>query len=77
MNKKINVVFVCTLNTQRSALCQFILEKYAGDRFNVSSAGLVNTKGSPMGDSVKTVLHECEKIKLSKLKIENLFHLLL
>ena len=67
MDKKINVVFVCTLNTQRSALCQFILDKYAHDRFNVSSAGLINTKNSPMGESVKTVLHECEKIKMSKL----------
>lgn len=67
MTKKTNVVFVCTLNTQRSVLCQFILEKYGGDRFNSSSAGIMNTGHSPMGESVKKVLSEYEKIPKSKL----------
>lgn len=67
MSKKTNIVFVCTLNTQRSALCQFILEKYAGDRFNVSSSGLIRVENGVLSESVKNVLYEYEKIPKSKL----------
>lgn len=38
--KKPRVLFICTGNTARSQMAQVLLEHRAGDRFEVSSAGL-------------------------------------
>lgn len=40
MTKKQRVLFICTGNTARSQMAQALLEKYAGERYDVTSAGL-------------------------------------
>lgn len=39
-SRKPTVLFLCTGNTARSQISQVLLEHLAGDRFNVTSAGL-------------------------------------
>lgn len=40
MDDKQNIIFLCTSNSCRSQIAEAFLRKYAGDRFNVYSAGL-------------------------------------
>ncbi len=39
-DKKQRVIFLCTRNSARSQMAEAFLRKYAGDRFEVHSAGL-------------------------------------
>lgn len=43
-----NVLFLCVHNSARSQMAEGFLKKYAGDRFNVSSAGLEPTEVNPL-----------------------------
>ena len=63
---KRNILFVCTLNTARSVACMFILQKYAGDRFNVRSCGLASS-GSSMSPTLMSALNTYEKIPKEEL----------
>lgn len=47
MDKK-KVLFVCTHNSARSQMAEAFLKKYAGDRFEVESAGLEPGKLNPV-----------------------------
>lgn len=66
MSEKRNILFLCSLNTQRSVLCQYILNKYAGSRFNASSAGVM-CRGERMSSLVYEILNKEEKIKKEEL----------
>jgi arsenate reductase len=55
MERKRNVLFLCTHNSCRSQMAEAFLRKYAGDRFNVFSAGLEPTEIDPM---TREVMHE-------------------
>lgn len=57
MEKAEKVLFVCTSNTARSAMAEFILEKYGGGRFIASSAGLFSSY-APMTERAAAVLIE-------------------
>jgi arsenate reductase (thioredoxin) len=48
MEKKRNVLFLCMRNSSRSQMAEAFLRKYAGDRFDVYSAGLESTDIHPM-----------------------------
>ncbi len=48
MERKRNVLFLCTHNSSRSQMAEAFLRKYAGDQFNVYSAGLEPTEIHPM-----------------------------
>jgi len=47
MNKK-SVLFICVHNSARSQMAEAFLKKYAGDRFDVESAGLEPGKLNPI-----------------------------
>ena len=57
---KIKIIFVCTGNTCRSPMAEFILKDYLKKRrltnFSVSSAGLDTVKGSGMSPAARAAL---------------------
>ena len=51
---KSRVLFLCTHNAARSQMAEAFLHHYAGDRFEVLSAGLVPTQVHPLTRQVLT-----------------------
>jgi len=49
---KIKVMFLCTHNSARSQMAEALLRKYAGDQFEVFSAGLEKTALHPLAGKV-------------------------
>jgi len=45
---KLNVLFLCAHNAARSQMAEALLRKHAGDRFDVTSAGLEPTAIHPL-----------------------------
>lgn len=57
------ILFVCTGNTCRSPMAEYLLRHKAGDRFEVRSAGLATLDGMEASEYTKQVL--AEKLGLS------------
>lgn len=71
-----HVLFVCTGNTCRSPLAEYLLRQKAGDQVEVRSAGVAAYDGSPASANVATLLEE-KGIKCqhqSQLVSEELLH---
>ncbi|MCH5161152.1 MAG: hypothetical protein J1G04_03890 [Clostridiales bacterium] len=73
--KKFNILFVCTGNTCRSPMAEFMFKKYLKDKkrsgdFVVSSAGLTPERGSNISDNAVATLEllgvECNKARKAK-----------
>ena len=54
-DNRTKVLFVCTTNTTRSVLAQFVLDRFGYSRFKSSSAGII-ASGIPMGNELAEVL---------------------
>ena len=52
MDNRKNILILCTRNSARSQMAEALLRKYAGDRFNVYSAGLNPDRIHPMVEPV-------------------------
>lgn len=48
MKQKQRVIFVCTHNSSRSQMAEGLLRHFAGDKYEVFSAGTVATKVNPL-----------------------------
>lgn len=53
-----HILFVCTGNTCRSPLAEYLLRHKAGERFDVKSAGVAAFDGGQMADHVQKILAE-------------------
>src|SRR5690625_7007731 len=62
MEKKMNILFVCTGNTCRSPMAEAVLKNKSSE-FKVTSAGIHASPNAPLSEGTKTVL-ENESIKL-------------
>lgn len=63
------VLFVCVHNSGRSQMCEAFLKRYAGDRFDVQSAGLEPGKLNPLVVEAMTEIG----IDISKNKTKSVF----
>ena len=54
-DNRTKVLFVCTTNTTRSVLAQFVLDRFGYSRFKSSSAGII-ASGIPMCNELAEVL---------------------
>ncbi len=72
MTEKINVLFICQHNSGRSQMAEAYLRKFAGDHFNVDSAGL--QPAAQVNPLVVEVMKE-EGIDLSRNKPKSVFEL--
>jgi arsenate reductase len=71
MLTKPRVLFVCVHNSARSQMCEAFLNRYAGERFDVESAGLEPGRLNPL---VVEAMAEIG-IDISKNKAESVFNL--
>lgn len=53
-----NILFICTGNTCRSPLAEYLLRHKAGESFEVKSAGVAAFDGGQMADHVQHLLEE-------------------
>ncbi|WP_370873622.1 low molecular weight protein arginine phosphatase [Alkalicoccobacillus murimartini] len=51
-----NILFVCTGNTCRSPMAEYLLKEKAGDLLNIQSAGVTAWPGVPISDGTARVL---------------------